>query len=253
MSPNDRSHAVGRRIVGSAGPSSARSSTTAYGEPYSLFRISTRVAADSAAYRFSHAHPELRIEILGRMDLDPDHQVVELRVLGAHASRYADEVRALPDVSEVDVHSQTDRAAVYRVSLITDVPGRALRTYRVLTRYPVVLQDGWFRFETVAPASRIRQLVRHLQRSVGSARIEAVRRGPVPVGELGLTASQERVFRTALQTGYFNAPRGVSLTELARKIGRSKSTVSQQLARIQRRLAESALQLELSTLPSGLR
>jgi len=218
-------------------------------EPYASFRVSARLSVDSVAYRFSHAHPELRIEILGRMDLDPDHQVVEVRALGPDASQYADELRAFSRVSQVDVHSETDRDAHYRISLDTDSAARAVRRFGILTRYPIVLQDGWLRLETVAPAGKIRRLIRHLERSVGPARIEAVRRRPVRAGELGLTAAQDHVFREALHAGYFNAPRGISVTELARKIGRSKSTVSQQLAKIQRHLAESALQLELGAFP----
>jgi len=252
MPSHPRFRGPASRRAPSVGGIRPRSSETTRGEVYSLFRISARLSLQSPAYRFSHAHPELRIEILGRMDVDTEHQVVEARVLSREASQYADELRSLPGFSEVDVHSETDHSAVYRLSLRSDLAAQAIRRHRVLTRYPMVLQDGWLRFETVAPAGRIRRLLGYLGGFVGPTRIEAVRRGPLKSGELGLTDPQEALFRAALRAGYFNAPRGVSLTELARRLGRSKSTVSHQLTKIQQRLAESALRLELQAFPIGV-
>jgi len=229
--------------------SARRERGTSRSEPFSLFRISGRLSVESPGYRISHAHPELRIEILNRMDVDPDHQLMEVRVLGRDAAQYADELRRIPGVLQVDVYSATERSAMYRALLPTAPAIQVLRAHRVLTRYPIVVQDGWARFETIATRSQIRRMLRDFGGRVGPARVEAVRRGVVRTEDLGLTSPQEAVFRAALQAGYFNAPRGVSLTELARRLGRSKSTVSEQLAKVQRRLAESALRLELNALP----
>lgn len=204
---------------------------------------------ESPGYRISHAHPELRIEILNRLDVDDEHQVLEARVLGPDAASYAKELRSLPGALEVHVYSATDRSAMYRALLKTAPAIRVIRAHRILARYPIVLQDGWIRFETVATRSQIRRMLREFGGRVGPARIEAIRRGPVRTADLGLSSPQEAVFRAALQAGYFNAPRGISLTELARQLGRSKSTISEQLAKVQRRLAESALQLELRSVP----
>jgi predicted DNA binding protein len=236
-----------RRAVGGPDPPVG----TPEPEPYSSFRISARLSLESVAYRFSHAHPELRIEVLARLDLDGEHQVAELRVLGRAAAAYADELRRTSGVSEVELHSETERDAIYRVTMVTGAGARAARSHGILVRFPMVLQDGWLRFETVAPASEIRQFLRYLEGAVGPARVEAVRQIPEPLGAIGLTASQDLVFRAALQAGYYNAPRGISVSDLALRLGRSKSTVSQQLAKIQRSLAEAALRLEFQGLPSS--
>jgi predicted DNA binding protein len=44
-----------------------------------------------------------------------------------------------------------------------------------------------------------------------------------------------------MAAGYFAVPRGITLTDLARQIGRSKSAVSEAIAIIERKLLETAV------------
>jgi predicted DNA binding protein len=251
MSSTSRSSAPGNRTAAASGRSKGAAPRPDRWS-YSTYRISVRLGLSDASYLFSHRHPELRVEILGRLDVDRDHQIAEVRIRGPHAGRYAEEMRRLPGVSRADAHSESEGDAHYRVHLLTGAGARAMRAQQVLARYPMVLQDGWLHFETIATVDRLRALLRHLEEHVGPTRAGPPGRGPLRPGDVGLTVAQDEVFRAALQSGYFNAPRGISLTELARRLGRSKSTVSQQLTRIQRRLAQSALRLEMQTLPTGL-
>ncbi len=55
-----------------------------------------------------------------------------------------------------------------------------------------------------------------------------------------MTAVQRAMFRQALERGYFDVPRRITLTQLARELSRSKSTVSMTLATVERKLAEAA-------------
>ena len=44
-----------------------------------------------------------------------------------------------------------------------------------------------------------------------------------------------------MAAGYFAVPRGITLTDLARRLDRSKSAVSEAIAIIERKLLESAM------------
>jgi hypothetical protein len=214
---------------------------------YALFRVSAQLQESTWGFQFSRKYPELRMELLNRLELRPGELLVELRLLGDEADRLAHEWHGLPGILSLESHRESDVSVLYRV--ISDTPSihAITQRHRVLTRYPIVVQDGWSRFETFGSPSQIRAFLDDLQRQVGPNRVESLRQGSASLRSLGLTPAQDSVFRAALSTGYFGAPRGISVTTLARRLGRSKSTVSVTLAKIQRRLADSALQIDLAT------
>ena len=187
------------------------------------------------------------MEILNRMETRPGELLVELRLLGPDAGRLAEEWRELPRISALGSHRETDSSYLYHVTSTTPMIHSITQRHGVLTRYPIVVQDGWSRFETFGRPEQIRAFLTDLRREVGPNRVESVHQGSASLQSLGLTPAQDTVFRAALSSGYFGAPRGISVTMLARNLGRSKSTVSVTLAKIQQRLADSALQLDLAT------
>jgi len=50
-----------------------------------------------------------------------------------------------------------------------------------------------------------------------------------------------------MAAGYFAVPRGITLTALARRLHRSKSSISESLALIEKQLLETALRPPIST------
>jgi len=215
-----------------------------------IYRIALQLPKDAIGYVATHGRPDLRVELMNRMELGDGLMMIEARVFGPGSGELAPLVKVLPSVVRLEVHPETDRSTLYRIIAKTPALWKVLRRHRILTRYPVVYVDGWMRFETLAPPSQVRQLVKDLVREVGPSRVESVRQGSVNPSVLGLTPSQQHVFREALASGYFGSPRRASLTQLAKRLGRSKSTVSEQIALIQRRLAESALRLKWEPLGS---
>ncbi|MGA7860686.1 MAG: helix-turn-helix domain-containing protein, partial [Thermoplasmata archaeon] len=199
---------------------------------FAVYRIALKQPEGTLGYIVTHAHPELRIELVNRMDLAADLVVMEARVFGPGSADLAPLARGLPFVTKVEIHLETARSTLYRITFKPPLLWSVLRRHRILTRYPVVILDGWMRFETLASADQIRRLVADLQREVGPSRVEAVHQGSVRASALGLTPSQQFVFREALASGFFSSPRRISLTGLAKRLGRSKSTVSQQIALI---------------------
>jgi predicted DNA binding protein len=63
-----------------------------------------------------------------------------------------------------------------------------------------------------------------------------------------LSAAQHQLLNQAMAAGYFAVPRGITLTELARRLNRSKSGISESIALIEKKLFETALRPD-----SGLR
>ncbi|MCI4331961.1 MAG: helix-turn-helix domain-containing protein [Thermoplasmata archaeon] len=216
-------------------------------EGFALYRVSAQLPKDSWGYQFSTQHPKLRLELVNRIEVSPTELLVEVRMLGEEALEWLVAAADFPHVVHVESHPRNDRDVLYRVTFGVPSIHTVTVRHRVLTRYPIVIQNGWSRFETFASAPQMRGYLNDLRRVVGPGEIESVRRGVSSAQNLGLTPSQDAVFREALSSGYYAVPREISVTGLADRIGRSKSTVSVALMKIEKRLADSALQVDLAS------
>lgn len=222
----------------------------AAGSRFAVYRIAVALPEGSLGYVATHGRPELRAEIFSRLDVpDKDEMVLDVRIFNAGTDQLMEVARKVPVVRRAEIFPESDRSALYRLTIKIPLIWKVVRRHRILTRYPIVIVDGWARFETLTTPAQVRELVRDLRREVGPSRVEAVHQGSVNASALGLTDAQLAVFREALAAGYFASPRRISLTDLAHRLGRSKSTVSQQVALIQRRLAQSALRLQWTAMP----
>jgi len=232
-------------------PRATRRAFETQASSFALYRIAAQLPKDSWGYHFSRAHPGVRLELLNRIDVGQGLLLAEVRMTGEGAELWPEESKREPGIVAVEAHPEGPQRVLYRVTFSAPSIHVITQQHHVLTRYPIVIQDGMSRFETFAAASQMRDYLDELRTEVGPNRIEAVRRSEVSAGGLGLTPAQDSVFRGALNAGYFKVPRGISVTELAARLGRSKSTVSVALVKIQRALADSALQMDLDSFRSS--
>jgi HTH DNA binding domain len=244
--PPTRAHRRSRAAVGDAQARFRALRRQGVDESYSAYRIAIQLPKSALGSYFTLLHPELRVELVNRMEVGPELLLAEARLTGPRAGDWAEQVQQFPGVREVAIQPEGPTSAVYRILLSAGVVQKIVQKHRVLARYPIVMESGWMRFETVATPSQIRPFLRDLVRRAGPSHVESVRRRAVSLRTLGLTPSQDAVFRAALSAGYFSVPRGISVSGLAGRLGRSKSNTSEILSRIQRRLAESALQLDMA-------
>jgi predicted DNA binding protein len=214
---------------------------------YSLYRIVAHLGKDSWGYRFSRAHPSVRLELLDRLEVGPNLILVEVRMMGPGAFDWAQESLKEPGVVHVESHVEDARTVLYRVTFRQPAIHVITRQHRVLIHYPIIIQNGVSQFETFGTGPQMRAYLNELRERIGPSHVTAVRRGTLPAQSLGLTQVQDTIFRDAVAWGYFQSPRGISITGLAARLGRSKSTVSSSLVKIQRRLAECALQVDLTS------
>ncbi|MGA7860832.1 MAG: helix-turn-helix domain-containing protein [Thermoplasmata archaeon] len=216
-------------------------------DAYALYRIVAPLGKDSWGYRFSRAHPGVRLELLDRLEVGPDLILVEVRMMGPGAFDWAQESQQEEGVVHVESHVEDARTVLYRVTFRSPSIHIITRQHRVLIHYPIIIQNGISQFETFGSGPQMRAYLEELRKRIGPSRVTAVRRANLPAQTLGLTQTQGTIFRDAVALGYFQSPRAITVTGLAERIGRSKSTVSTALVKIQRRLAESALRVDLAT------
>ncbi len=161
-------------------------------ESYAVYGIAIHLPRNALGSAFSRAHPELRIEVINRMMVSPALILAETRISGpgpADWPAWTAEVRRFPGVEGVELQVEGPGRIVCRVIFATGLAEKVAQKHRVLARYPMVVQDGWMRFETLATSSQIRPYLAELERRVGPSRVESVRRHSVSLGSLGLTSS----------------------------------------------------------------
>jgi predicted DNA binding protein len=185
----------------------------------------------------SRKYPDLTFEIGNDINLPKSSVLVEILVRGTDTN-LSRQIGAYSGVQSVESVSTQRGTRTYRVVFTNPWGRRVVSDLRLVIRYPRILRNGTFTFEAVARMTQVRALVRRL-RSMGFAmRILSVRKSlETPLGA-PLTRIQAQRFREAVDLGYFEVPRRITLKQLARKVSRSPSSVSRILAEVERKLAD---------------
>jgi predicted DNA binding protein len=115
------------------------------------------------------------------------------------------------------------------------------RKLGVPLQFPVRIQAGTIRWEIVARRSKFLPILEFARKVDPNLQIVSIRRRPLRSHLPQLTDSQHELLTHAIEAGYFAVPREITLTELAKRLNRSKSALSEAIATIERKLLESAL------------
>jgi predicted DNA binding protein len=191
-------------------------------------------------YALTTRHPGLRAEVLDRLQLAEGKMLTEVRLHGPHRPEWGAEIEELPGVEQVELLEDRDSTALCRVTHRIPPYVAALQELRVLRRLPFWVENGVATWIVVVAEDRLRPFLDSLTPKVSAVHLDSILRGPSsPLGTL-LTARQSELFQRAVGEGYFDVPRKVSLTELARRVNVSKSTLSQSLAIVEKKLVVQA-------------
>lgn len=190
--------------------------------------------------RLSRRFPEARIEVLARIELAGGATLTDLRVTAPEPVDWAREILALDGVRTVEALGSSERSADLRVTHAGRGFVPLLARLQLLRQFPFPILAGEASWTIVSDEGRLRELVRELREQGTPATIESIRpyAGPATLGSL--SARQRELLDRSVAFGYFEVPRRISLTELADRLGVSKSTLSEGLAIVERKLVEAA-------------
>lgn len=188
--------------------------------------------------RFSQLHPDVRIQVLSRLDIDRRRSLTEVQLRTAEAGAWAEEIGALPQVEEVEaLESEPDRIhlrVIHRTSEFVPI----FRELHLMRRFPFEIRAGEASWVVVAPESKIRLLLRRLEAQAPGATLESVRHTDPGRTSGPLTPRQADLLRRAMAAGYFEVPRKITLTGLARHLEMAPSSLSEALAIVEKKLLE---------------
>jgi predicted DNA binding protein len=200
-----------------------------------------RMAQDHWIGRFSNAHPELRIEAQTWTGLDARTSVLDYWIAGQPPGVWSREIESYPDVHGVEVLAEVADGCVYRVVQRSNPIVRLYRQLRMPLRFPLSIFGGVITWEVVSRKESFDRLLAFFRARKLQITIVSIRRGLVTGRLPVLTDSQRRLLDEAMSSGYFAVPRKVTLTQLAKRLGRNKSAVSESLALIEQKLLQNSL------------
>lgn len=188
--------------------------------------------------RLTRSHPDLSVEVRGRMELEDRLTMFEVRLRGSPNVSWAEEVRRLTGVTHVESLGTVDGTESLRVFFRGRTLVRVLRRVRVAHQFPFPVQNGTALWTVLAPRRKVQLLIEALGRGRSSVQVRSIRRGSTAGAPFELTPRQRAVLDRALAEGYFEVPREISLSQLAHRLGVAVSTLSVSLATIERKVLE---------------
>jgi hypothetical protein len=189
---------------------------------------------------FSSAHPSIRLEVLNRTEITPDVSISDYWI-GGPPGIWAREIREYGDVLGVDSLAELGGGCLYRITYQNPQLVYLFRRLKLPLQFPLQISAGFLVLEVVARASEFQEVLEYARTADSEMSIVSIRRRSLRTHLPLLTEVQERLLRDAMAAGYFAVPRGITLTELARRLERSKSSISESIAIIEKKLLESAM------------
>jgi HTH DNA binding domain len=202
-------------------------------------KLEAKIPNKSWLGSFSRHHPELVLECINLVTLPGGDSLGEYEIFGSPKD-WTSEIARSPDVVEVENLEILPGVGRYRVRFREVIVAALATQLEIIVRYPRTVRHGILEVELIARLPQMRRLVRALREAGNEPRLVSLRRDSLRSVPLLLTPVQRTLFRQALASGYFEVPRRITLTGLAKVVSRDKSSVSRTLATVERKLAEVA-------------
>lgn len=210
-------------------------------DPLLLATLRLQVPKNLWTGPFSSRHPAVRLEVINRTDVTPDVSVSDYWVSGRPPGVWAGEIASFPDVVRVEGLTELGDGSIYRVTYRNPPVIYLYRRLRLPLQFPLRIQAGVITWEVVARRAEFDQVMEYVRSGGIGVTVVSIRRRPLRSHLPLLTDAQQSLLTQAMAAGYFAVPRGITLTDLAKRLGRSKSAVSEAIALIEKKLLESVL------------
>ena len=176
----------------------------------------------------SREYPEATFRVLAAMP-EGDRGVGLLELRAAEVADIAASIDAQGTVSDVAVLHRRDNRVTLQFETSDPLLLFPIQSAGVPLEFPFDIRDGRATWELTASHDRLAELGEQLEAFDISFTVESVERFVDP--ERLLTDRQRGLLVAAVERGYYDTPRGCSLTQLAEALGVAKSSVSETLHR----------------------
>ncbi|AUV80282.1 helix-turn-helix domain-containing protein [Salinigranum rubrum] len=193
----------------------------------------------------SSAYPASVFRVLAALPAD-DRGVGLLEITSEEMRAVLTAIEEHAGIDDVELLQAGQNEALVQFETTQPFLLMAVRNSMVPLELPLDIVGGQAELELTAAQSRLAELTTQLEEFGMSYEVEYLRQSPTS-SEL-LTTRQRDLLDRAVEHGYYDTPRGCTLTELAEELDLAKSTLSERLHRIEgtvlKEFAGSAAEVE---------
>jgi len=140
------------------------------------------------------------------------------------------------DITRLDLQQASEESALVEFETTEPLLLFSVQESGLPLELPFTIVDGQAEVELTASRDRLSAFTTQLQAFGMEFDVEYVRE--MMNSESLLTQRQRELLSTAVEKGYYDTPRGCSLTELAEEAGVAKSTASETLHRVEEKIVK---------------
>lgn len=184
----------------------------------------------------SRANPDIELRVLTAF-ADDAGGVALVELDGDDPAPVVADLVATDAVTSVDPLHRLDDRTLVEIETSEPLLLHPVRRSGVPLEFPFTIADGEAVWTVTAPRDRLSALGDQLREVDIQFTVDYVRTASESPDLLA--AGQRDLLETALEAGYYDTPRGCTLTELAAEVGMAKSTVSETLHRVEEKIIKA--------------
>jgi len=203
-------------------------------------RLSLSIPERTWIGEISRRYPESTITIVAAVT-DEDDGVGVAEITSDELLALVEDMTAHPTLDSVELLEHHGRTALVQFRTVEPMLLFAARGSGLPVEMPFDIEDGEAAWELTTTRQTLSNLVDQLDMLGISFEVEEIRER-VDAPESPLTERQWRLVQQAVERGYYDTPRGCTLTELADSVDIAKSTCSETLHRAEERIVKYFLE-----------
>lgn len=180
-------------------------------------------------------YPEATFRILAALP-DAESGIAMAEITADDVDAVLADMEAYDEVTHLEVIGRPDSTALVQFETSQPLLLMPLRESGALLDLPFEICDGRANWTVSATHERLSSLGEELRALNINFEVESINQQK-ETAQL-LTKRQENLLETAVEEGYYDTPRGCTLTELAEAVGIAKSTASETLHRAESQIVK---------------
>ncbi|MFX1236744.1 MAG: helix-turn-helix domain-containing protein [Promethearchaeota archaeon] len=202
----------------------------------SLARIKIKFPRDIWIATIFKEFPDIKMEIQYFLPYDLERSIGNsiVEIMYHDISTILEVIKKHPSVFEFNMMEREETRVKFNVKTKDPYLLYAVIKCGVLVNFPINVREGYAYWRLIASRERIDKLLTLFEQK--GLQFELLRLGKAPYNlennKNKLTLEESTVLDKAIEKGFFEIPRKISLEELATSLGKSKSTLSVMLRKI---------------------
>ena len=187
-------------------------------------------------YRISKKHPNLAFKNISMLPLPDDMGNTLVEVASVGVKNLIEDLKKERNIIDHSIVLETQDHTLVNIKVEDPMVLKLLTKHHVIIDYPLMVQDGIAQVNLIGERKDIDGILTDLEKKRVNFKIISLGAQEDP-HEI-LTGKQKDVLVKSLEKGFFEIPRKISLTDLAKEFDVSPAALSEMLRRLSKRLAE---------------